>query len=112
MFTRQNFTLVTSISLAGSQNDTGMPMRGIGFSQVQRISLGLLVSSPLGDTFSPQIVMGNKQLQHMSVAGLTNLPVHLPYPSNINNKEKMQIKNLMRYFPLFRYPNCFFDNRE
>jgi hypothetical protein len=76
MFTKQNFVRVTSINLAGSQNDMGIPIRGTGLPQLQIIWRGLPVSSLPGDTRSPPIVMGNRQLQHMSVMGFTNLPLH------------------------------------
>jgi hypothetical protein len=55
-----------------------MPILGIGLPHVQTIFRGLLVSSPFGDTFKPQMVIGNKQLQQMSLTGFTNLPLHLP----------------------------------
>ncbi|GHT93169.1 hypothetical protein FACS1894122_07990 [Alphaproteobacteria bacterium] len=79
MLTKQNFVRVTSISRTGSQNEIGRPYltkRGGGAGHWQIIFLGLDVSSPPGDTFIPQIVIGNKQLQQISLTGFTNLPAH------------------------------------
>ena len=51
-------------------------MRGIGLPQAQMGSEGLLVSGRvLGQMLSPPIDIGNRQDQHTSVIGLTNLPV-------------------------------------
>jgi hypothetical protein len=95
MFTKQNFVRVTSINLAGSQKDIGIPIRGTGLPQLHIIWRGLPVSSLPGDTLSPPIVIGNKQLQHMSVIGFTNLPLHLAKHS----REK--IISIISFFTVF-----------
>lgn len=90
----QNFSLVTSINLAGSQNDIGSPILGIGDPHVQITLLGFPVSSLPGDTRTPQIVIGNKQLQLMSVIGFTNLPVHLAKVKSILELNNIKIKQV------------------
>ena len=97
MLTKQNFTRVTSISRAGSQKEIGIPTLGIGVPQKHKISLGFEVSSLLGDTFNPLMVMGNKQLQQMSLTGFTNLPEHLQDASTINKQDKNAIANLIKH---------------
>jgi hypothetical protein len=72
-----------------------MPIRGIGLPQVQRISLGFPVSSPEGDTFKPHIVIGNKQLQQMSLTGFTNLPLHLHQLENGYKNKRRTSSNLI-----------------
>jgi len=83
---------VTSTSLTGSQNDTGMPILGKGVVHLHKMLLGLLVSSSLEDTLRPPIVMGNKQDQQMSVIGFTNRPTQFAW-TGIDNRVKNEITN-------------------
>lgn len=68
---------MTSTNRTGSQKEIGTPTGKNGRGQVQNNWRVLGVSSPLAETLRPAIVIGNKQLQQMSVSGLTNLPTHL-----------------------------------
>ena len=72
----QNGVRVTSTRCVGSQNDKVTPARE-GFSQAQNQSLGVLLLSSWLFTFNgilPPNVIGNTQLQQISVMGFKNLP--------------------------------------
>lgn len=68
---------MTSTSLTGSQNEIGIPTRGIGLEHVQSTLRAFGVSSPFLETRMPAMVIGKIQLQQISVTGLINLPTHL-----------------------------------
>jgi hypothetical protein len=73
---------VTSINLTGSQNPIDIPGTGsvtppifLGHRQTGELGLGVSSLPPLYIATLP-IVMGNIQLQQISVIGLTNCPTH------------------------------------
>jgi hypothetical protein len=74
---------VTSTNRTGSQKPIGIPGIGIGIPDLVhahngiggRGNLGGAVSGSPLTILTPRTVMGNKQLQHTSVIGLTNRPV-------------------------------------
>src|SRR5688500_18051253 len=77
--TKHQGFIETSAKRTGSQNPIEMPMRGIGVPHAQIGRSGLGVSGLLpGQIGSPPTDSGNRQLQQMSVIGLTKWPVQTP----------------------------------
>ena len=81
--TKQYGVLVISTIRTGSQNPPVTPGTGIGMLPLLHAHIGIdgfLVSlyCDFGVIGILPMVIGNKQLQHTSVIGFKNFPVHLP----------------------------------
>ena len=67
--------------------------------QVHKIFLELGVSSPLGDTLNPPIVMGNKHDQQTSVMGLRKRPTHFAWTGKVKLiKNRTMIETFLKCF--------------
>ena len=96
---KQKGSRTVSANLVGSQKPIGTPRRinggfGIGHEQTGKLgALGISGASVPTETWTPPIVIGNKQDQHKSVIGLMITPLHTALAFNGAKNSIIAINN-------------------